>query len=581
MNSKTVMLAVAVLAVAAVACLALSMTHPEQEDDGRTFPEDVPAECNRFWDPDEAYAEYSGSVDSMRETLASDASAEEMCDSVIQCWKDYMEIEGKYSWSKLHRYREPAEYAEAFLPWDTTIRIAADDFNTTIRDALAGDNGDAVTEAVVSIGVDPATFLAHEELSDETRALVQRASELSNEYSAIMAAEYSVQYRGRIWTASEAEASPTLTDTEKALIVRDILIERYEDAAEVYIDLVAVNNDVAESLGFDNYIDYAYTEIYDRDYSPEDVESLYGYASNAVAFNHEIEDYIASPGFDHGSILPVLDYGGDEYLEVMKTVAGGIGDEYLRLVEYMDRNGLLFLDAEEGQLPVSFTTSLREYNSAYISLCPDSLYGMVVACHEMGHAANMCLNTDHTDNFDIMEIHSQGMESILASMLDGILPSGSAEYSSLILYSMNLQVVIASILTEFEIWAFETEDSGAVLTVDTLISKFREICDRNGYNMDYGAGDSGYGWIEVPHLFESPMYYVSYGVSALNAMEIYVMCEEDMDKGVAAYRALTEQNGIDNYTVAMERAGLSNVLVDGNGDRIITTMRALFAEQHA
>lgn len=77
------------------------------------------------------------------------------------------------------------------------------------------------------------------------------------------------------------------------------------------------------------------------------------------------------------------------------------------------------------------------------------------------------------------------------------------------------------------------------------------------------------------------MYYVSYGVSALNAMEIYVMCEEDMDKGVAAYRALTEQNGIDSYTVAMERAGLSNVLVDGNGDMIITAMRALFAEQHA
>lgn len=581
MNSRTVMLAVAVLAVAAVACLALSMMHPEQEDDGRTFPEDVPAECNRFWDPDEAYAEYSRSVDSMRETLASDASAGEMCDSVMQCWRDYLEMETKYEWSKLHRYREPAEYAEAYLPWDTTIRSAGDDFNRTIRDALTGDNGDAVTEAITSIGMDPTSYLAHEELSDETKALMQRASELSNEYSGIMAAEYSVQYGGRSWTASEAKSSPTLTDAEKALIVRDILIERYEDAAEVYIDLVAVNNDVAESLGFDNYIDYAYTEIYERDYSPEDVESLYGYAHNAAALDREIRSYVTGPEFDLASIRPVLGYGGDEYLEVMKTVAGRIGDEYLRLVEYMDRNGLLFLDAEEGQLPTSFTTSLREYNSAYISLCPDSLYGMVVACHEMGHAANMCLNTDHTDNFDIMEIHSQGMESILASMLDGILPSGSAEYSALMISSMNFQVVMSSVLTEFEIWAFETEDSGTVLTVDSLVSEFRGICERNDCDMDYGAGDSGYGWIEIPHLFETPMYYVSYGVSALNAMEIYVMCEEDMDKGVAAYRALTEQNGIDSYTVAMERAGLSNVLVDGNGDRIITAVRALFAEQHA
>ena len=105
-----------------------------------------------------------------------------------------------------------------------------------------------------------------------------------------------------------------------------------------------------------------------------------------------------------------------------------------------------------------------------------------------------------------------------------------------------------------------------------LTSTFSDMADEHGIAMDrYGLG-AGYTWQGVSHLFNVPMYYVSYVTSAMNALELFVMASEDYDGAVKTYLALTEQNGVHGYVQAVEAAGLSNMLDGRNVEALMASL---------
>lgn len=57
---------------------------------------------------------------------------------------------------------------------------------------------------------------------------------------------------------------------------------------------------------------------------------------------------------------------------------------------------------------------------------------------------------------------------------------------------------------------------------------FEEICAGNGY-------DPGRPWYTVSYTFSQPFYYISYAVSAFNALEISVDALEDPDSAKEVY----------------------------------------------
>ena len=128
------------------------------------------------------------------------------------------------------------------------------------------------------------------------------------------------------------------------------------------------------------------------------------------------------------------------------------------------------------------------------------------------------------------------------------------------LSTMSGVVVTGALYSEFELWAYETEAEGTELTIEMLTSKYSEMAKEHGVTRDkYGLG-AGYTWQSVHHLFDIPMYYVSYVTSAMNALELFVMASEDYGHAESVYLALTEQNGVHGYVQAVEMAGLSNML---------------------
>lgn len=98
------------------------------------------------------------------------------------------------------------------------------------------------------------------------------------------------------------------------------------------------------------------------------------------------------------------------------------------------------------------------------------------------------------------------------------------------------------------------------MTLDEMNQLFGELSLAYGYP-DRGD-DRAYFWVEVPHTFQQPMYYVSYATSALSAIDLYLQSLEDWDGAVRTYLDLCYLSMTLPYREAMEEVGLRDIFRD-------------------
>lgn len=91
---------------------------------------------------------------------------------------------------------------------------------------------------------------------------------------------------------------------------------------------------------------------------------------------------------------------------------------------------------------------------------------------------------------------------------------------------------------------------------------FRELSLEYGYTY-YDTEEEAYDWVDVPHTFSSPMYYVSYGTSALAALDIWTIALEDRQAGIDKYMELTTYGLTTTYCELLEKCGLKSIFEEG------------------
>lgn len=119
------------------------------------------------------------------------------------------------------------------------------------------------------------------------------------------------------------------------------------------------------------------------------------------------------------------------------------------------------------------------------------------------------------------------------------------------------------------------------LTLEEVNRLFRDISEE--YGCVYGEdGEESFFWVEIPHNFQSPMYYISYATSALSALDLWLKSLEDWDGAVDTYLDLAAMGMRRPYRETVEAAGLRDIfrertmrqLAEGVRDRLEAEGRA-------
>jgi hypothetical protein len=350
---------------------------------------------------------------------------------------------------------------------------------------------------------------------------------------------------------SDALSNPEYTalkDRNSAIEIEFLALEKPEEGDELpilYAEFAENNNKMAQLMGYDNYLEYAYENVYDRAYTPEDAKTLAGYvkAHMSLVFAslyqkwNSLSDYTAEDVETYNtqtlhSFFTNLQSNTtvNDYIDLMAFTTNpdkqiSFSDEFNKLAV----DGNLF----RGQYEGAFVTTIRSANLpiAYFGQGYDTAFTIV---HEFGHYMNEIYSADMAEadpefsqTYDLLEMHSQGNELLylyylkentemtdMAEALIEIYMLVNTMYS--IIAGMTIDVFEQAIyLNSYTGLGADMIMADGKITYDEYDLLYTNIC------RDFGVADSVDGYWRYGMTITSPCYYISYSVSALSVLQLY------------------------------------------------------------
>ncbi len=533
-------------------------------DDSDIVRADISYEDMEYVGYDPAYA-YT-LIEEMRALSQESGNEEQINANYDLMGKELDKMYTQQALNEIRYYRDVnnEEYANIDTELQQIYRDVVDQFLQAVRDVLGTDYRESLG---AHIGDEEMVeeYLDYEDMTEELQALLDEENALEQQYDQASMAEYTVTVKGKKWTEETYnEAIEDLTWREIVAISTALNKAKNEAICPIFLDLVKNRNARAQIYGYDNYAEYAYTDLYNRDYTIEEIQSVYAAVKEyIVPVLAEVEMRVYAGSLDE---LLYMNYLTEDYvIDVVGQHMGDIDPALAEVYQYMVDHHLYDIDYDPNKMNVGYTTTLYEYQEPFIFNTPDySYYDLETMIHEFGHYneafhAGTTLITDVT-NMDVAEIHSQGLELLYLEYADDVYGEGLGDTArQMILYQMLYSVIDGCLYDEFQNAVFAADHDMTAQEVNQL---FRRLSEEYGYTY-YDTENEAYDWVDVPHTFSSPMYYVSYGTSALAALDIWTISQEDRQAGIDKYMELTTYGLTTAYCELLEECGLKSIFEEG------------------
>lgn len=384
------------------------------------------------------------------------------------------------------------------------------------------------------------------------------------------------------WSQADIDYMLGYTDEVKELTKRkeEILVEFREmtdeeldeDIGELYAELVSIHNRIAEIFGYDNYYEYSYEVIRERDYAIEDVEQLRTYTQKYVksifdgaieGFSMKYQSLTAAQQLELEEFL-FADYDDADYLEdYLDALPDDMGEE----MESMLDGHVVFpkgSKAREG----AFTTLIGGHPFCYFSKDYKTTDTLV---HEMGHYYGGLHGNLYEMPLDLAEVQSQGNEWLMIVYAGDELDEEVYQcYLDYRIANDVVTILVSVIVDEFEervytaegVEDFETEDFERIMaevceSYGGLEVLYQEVVDMQAY------------WRQV--VLESPVYYISYAMSMVPSLDLFFCASEEWDDAVEIYQKITWDIADDaTFLGILEDAGLATPFDDTLFNKLLT-----------
>lgn len=333
--------------------------------------------------------------------------------------------------------------------------------------------------------------------------------------------------------------------------------EANESCAEVYL----------ETLKAQDTSQYLY-DRFNRDYTAEQADETYHQiVEKLVPLSKRAKQVFLD---DSARSEAALNAPHDDPYEILGEYAPKLSPAIGESAEKLLSEGLYREVSGENCYDGSYTVALPGEQSAlmYTYLCSDALdVGSVV--HEFGHFH--CDWRDTTPVYlqqncvDIAEAQSQGMEMLFTGFYDEIFGENARDVELLAVINL-----IDTLLAGFAVGEFEYEVMKNIDTFDKndVLDAFEAATAPCGIEMQL---------YQISHLYEEPGYYISYGVSALAAVQIYAVMLEDPDEAVRLYENIASVPSVTGeYAIceSLESCGFSDIFDSQTLERMVPVLES-------
>ena len=289
--------------------------------------------------------------------------------------------------------------------------------------------------------------------------------------------------------------------------------------AKLYLDAIS-DLDTKEYL-YDQYL---------RDYTVEDTARVYRELVEKLVpvmnkLESEIEDDVIMLKEQNKS------FGVDDPFKTIQKYADRISPDFVQAINRLIDENRCVTAKGDACFDGSYTVGVPAENSALIYLyLPGGYSDLADAVHEFGHFYADCYDSTPTllrqSCMDIAEIQSQGLAMLFTHFYQDLYGDNSRFIEKYALFCLLDSIISGFAVGNFEYEVMKNKDT---MTPDDVLECYKKIHDECGLSMDL---------YQIVHLYSQPGYYVSYGASALAALQIYTTMLDDYQAAVSKYEKI-------------------------------------------
>ncbi|MPM61221.1 hypothetical protein SDC9_108078 [bioreactor metagenome] len=112
------------------------------------------------------------------------------------------------------------------------------------------------------------------------------------------------------------------------------------------------------------------------------------------------------------------------------------------------------------------------------------------------------------------------------------------------------------------------------MTLSEMNASYHELAVE--YGLDEVYGYTGTEWVLISHTFQTPLYYISYAVSMVPALELYELSQDDPTGARNAYFNIIKRSQSMQFQEVLQQNGLSSVFSDATMQKIASLLEKRF-----
>ncbi len=419
---------------------------------------------------------------------------------------------------------------------------------------------------------------------------MQRENHLVSEYTKIMASA-KLMFEGKECNLSDLypyEQSANRDLRQRASEAKWGFIAQHTDEFDrIYDELVQLRHNMAQKLGFKNFVELGYLRMARTDYNAKMVANYRQQVLDVVVplaaklrqkqvtrigidklkyYDHYIQ-------FKSGNPTPKGD--AQWIVSNSKMMYEELSSETSDFINFMINNELMDLVNRKGKAGGGYCTFIENYKAPFIFSNFNGTAGDInVLTHEAGHAFQVYMSR----NFDVpeyywptteaCEIHSMSMEFLTWPWMNRFFKEDTEKFKFDHLSGAVLFLPYGVSVDEFQHFVYENpsatpqERKQAWRAIEKKYLPWTD-CDGNEF-----LENGGY-WQRQAHIFASPFYYIDYTLAQICAFQFWHRAEQDRPNALADYIELCKAGGSQPFLQLVKQANLVSPFADGCLEKVV------------
>lgn len=431
--------------------------------------------------------------------------------------------------------------------------------------------------------------------------LLQKENRLTSEYIKLMSSA-KILFEGEERNLSQM--APFMEETERSkrraafFAMTDFFEQHEERFDEIFDGLVKVRHEIAQKLGFENFVPVGYARMSRTDYDAKDVANYRRQIlEEIVPLVQDLRErqrkrlgleklyfYDEQFKFESGNAKP---QGEEHFLvEQAKRMYHELSEETGEFFDFMIQGELLDLTAKKGKMGGGYCTYIPTYEAPFIfSNFNGTSADVDVLTHEAGHA----FQSYESRHFELLElgdptmetaeIHSMSMEFFAWPWMELFFGDQAEKYRFSHLVGALTFLPYGVTVDEFQHWVYEHPQATAAerkAMWRTLEQKYLPWRDYDGNDFMERGGF----WFRQGHIFESPFYYIDYTLAQVCALQFWARSRQQKEQAWEDYLKLCRAGGSKSFSELLAPVGLKNPFESGSITGVVKAAREYLSTVH-